>query len=106
MTQSDYNGLFAMEELNYQVVFTRNHFSYTGGVKTIFNDVDFSAMTYSECLTFFERFKHEEFSVYADHIGVGVDECFNDDDNEDDERESCIDGENKDKINDLRNVDA
>ncbi|CAI9291388.1 unnamed protein product [Lactuca saligna] len=60
MAQSEPNGLFAMVELNYQVVFNRNPFSYTGGVKTIFNDVDFSSMTYSEFVTFCERFMHEE----------------------------------------------
>ena len=60
MAQSEPNGLFAMVELNYQGVFNRNPFSYTGGVKTIFNDVDFSSMTYSEFVTFCERFMHEE----------------------------------------------
>ncbi|CAI9265896.1 unnamed protein product [Lactuca saligna] len=107
MAQSEPNGLFAMVELNYQGVFNRNPFSYTGGVKTIFNDVDFSSMTYSEFVTFCERFMHEEYgviSVYVDHIGVGVDGWHDDEDNDDDEHESCIDGENEDNIDELRNV--
>ncbi|CAH1443453.1 unnamed protein product [Lactuca virosa] len=105
----------------------------------MFNDVDFSSMTYSEFVTFLEHFMHEEckklyycepgnslmeglnpisddveydafifyaygtdgvISVYVDHIGVGVDGWF-----DDDERESCIDGENEDNIDELRNVD-
>ncbi|CAH1440541.1 unnamed protein product [Lactuca virosa] len=133
MAQSEPNGLFAMVELNYQGVFTRNLLSYTGGVKTLFNDVDFSSMTYSECVTFFERFMHEDCKklnccepgislmeglnpisddveydafifyayriygkilVYVDCIRVGVDGWFDDEDNDDDGRESCIDGEN------------
>ncbi|CAH1454145.1 unnamed protein product [Lactuca virosa] len=120
MAQSEPNGLFAMVELNYQGVFTRNPFSYTGGVKTVFNDVDFSSMTYSECVTFFEHIIHEDCKklyycepdislmeglnlisddveyvafifdaygtdgvifVYVDHIGVGVDEWVDDEDN-------------------------
>ncbi|CAI9299761.1 unnamed protein product [Lactuca saligna] len=143
MTQSEPNGLFAMVELNYQGVFNQNPFSYTGGVKTIFNDVDFSSLTYSEFVTFCERFMHEEckkfyycepdmslmeglnpilddveysafifdaygtdgvISVYVDHIGVGVDGWHDDEDNDDDEHESCIDGENEDNIDELRNV--
>ncbi|CAH1454104.1 unnamed protein product [Lactuca virosa] len=141
MEQPDPNGLFAMVELNYQGVFTRNLFSYTGGVKTMFNDVDFSSMTFSECVTFFERFMHEEVKkmyycepglspmdglhpisddvefaafifdaygtdgviyVYIDHVGVGVDGWF-DDEEADDDHESCIDGENEDNIDELRN---
>ncbi|CAI9278555.1 unnamed protein product [Lactuca saligna] len=143
MAQSEPNGLFAMVELNYQGVFNRIPFSYTGGVKTIFNDVDFSSMTYSEFVTFCECFMHEEcknfyycepdmsfmeglnpisddveysafifyaygtggvISVYVDHIGVGVYGCHDDEDNDDDEHESCIDGENEDNIDELRNV--
>ncbi|CAI9299908.1 unnamed protein product [Lactuca saligna] len=143
MAQSEPNELFAMVELNYRGVFNRNPFSYTGGVKTIFNDVDFSSMTYSEFVTFCERFMHEEckkfyycepdmsfmeglnpilddveysafifdaygtdgvISVYVDHIGVGVDGWNDDEDNDDDEHESCIDGENEDNIDELRNV--
>lgn len=53
-----------MMELKYQVVFTRNHLSYTGGVKTIFDDLHLSDMTYSECLTFLERFMHEEYKKF------------------------------------------
>ncbi|CAH1433350.1 unnamed protein product [Lactuca virosa] len=141
MAQTDPNGLFAMVELNYQGVFTRNPFFYTVGVKTMFNDVDFSSMTFSECVTFFERFMHEEvkkmyyyesglslmdglnpilddvefvafifdaygadgvISVYIDHVGVGVDGWF-DDEEADDDHESCIDGENEDNIDKLRN---
>nr|KAJ0193793.1 hypothetical protein LSAT_V11C800402570 [Lactuca sativa] len=143
MAQSEPNGLFAMVELNNQGVFNRNPFSYTGGVKTIFNDVDFSSMTYSEFVTFCERFMHEEckkfyyyepdmsfmeglnpisddveysafifdaygtdgvISVYVDHIGVGVDGWHDDEDNDDDEHGSCIDGENEENIDELRNV--
>nr|KAJ0192741.1 hypothetical protein LSAT_V11C800426100 [Lactuca sativa] len=98
----------------------------------------FSSMTYSEFVTFCERFMHEEckkfyycepdmslmeglnpisddveysafifdaygtdgvISVYVDHIGVGVDGW-----HDDDEHESCIDGENEDNIDELRNV--
>ncbi|CAI9276058.1 unnamed protein product [Lactuca saligna] len=143
MAQLESNGLFAMVELNYQGVFNRNPFSYSGGVKTIFNDVDFSSMTYSEFVTFCECFMHEEckkfyycepdmsfmeglnpisddvensafifdaygtdgvISVYVDHIGVGVDGWHDDEDNDDDEHESCIDGENEENIDELRNV--
>ncbi|CAI9303910.1 unnamed protein product [Lactuca saligna] len=143
MAQLEPNGLFAMVELNYQGVFNRNPFSYTGGVKTIFNDVDFSSMTYYEFVTFCERFMHEECKkfyycepdmsfmeglnpisddmeysafifdaygtdgvilVYVDHIGVGVDGWHDDEDNDDDEHESGIDGENEDNIDELRNV--
>nr|KAJ0218340.1 hypothetical protein LSAT_V11C300124680 [Lactuca sativa] len=143
MGQSEPNGVFAMVELNYQGVFNRNPFSCSGGVKTIFNDVDFSSMTYSEFVTFYECFMHEEcktfyycepgnslmeglnpilddveyaafifdaygtdgvISIYVDHIGVSVDGWFNDEDNDDDEHESCINGENEDNIDELRNV--
>ncbi|CAH1420373.1 unnamed protein product [Lactuca virosa] len=143
MAQSEPNGVFAMVELNYQGVFNRNPFSCTGGVKTIFNDVDFSSMTYYEFVTFCECFMHEEckkfyycepgnslmeglnpisddveyvafifyaygtdgvIAVYVDHIGVGVDGWLDDEDNDDDEHESCIDGENEDSIDELRNV--
>ncbi|CAH1447772.1 unnamed protein product [Lactuca virosa] len=41
-------------------------------------------------------------SVYIDHVGVGVDEWF-DDEEGDDDHESCIDGENEDNIYELRN---
>ncbi|CAH1423674.1 unnamed protein product [Lactuca virosa] len=143
MAQLEPNGLFAMVELNYQGVFNRNPFSYTGGVKTMFTDVDFSSMTYYEFVNFFKRFMHEEckkfyycepgnslmegfnpisddveyaafifdaygtdgvISVYVDHTGVGVDGWLDDEDNDDDEHESCIDGENEDTIYELRNV--
>nr|KAJ0218784.1 hypothetical protein LSAT_V11C300131960 [Lactuca sativa] len=143
MAQSEPNRLFAMVELNYQGVFNRNPFSYTGGVKTMFTDVDFSSMTYYEFVNFFERFMHEEckkfyycepgnslmeglnpisndveyvafifdaygtdgvISVYVDHIGVGVDGWLDDDDNDVDEHDSCIDGENEDNIDEVRNV--
>ncbi|CAI9265163.1 unnamed protein product [Lactuca saligna] len=99
-------------------------------------------MTYSEFVTFCERFMHEEckkfyycepdmsfmeglnpisddveysafifdaygtdgvISVYVDHR-VGVDGWHDDEDNDDDEHESCIDGENEDNIDELRNV--
>ncbi|CAI9286061.1 unnamed protein product [Lactuca saligna] len=144
MVQSEPNGLFAMVELNYQCVFTFNLFFYTGGVKNMLKDVDFSSMTYSKCVTFFERFMHEDCKklyycepdvclmeglnpisddveyatfifdayetnciiyVYVDHIGVGVDGWFNDEDNDDDGHEYCIDGENEDNIDELRNVE-
>ncbi|CAH1433344.1 unnamed protein product [Lactuca virosa] len=143
MAESEPNGVFTMVELNYQGVFNRNPFYYTGGVKTIFNDVDFSYMTYFEFVTFCECFMHEEckkfyyyepsnslmeglnpisddveyaafifdaygidgvISVYVDHIGVGVDGWLDDEDNDDDENKSCIDGENEDNIDELRNV--
>ncbi|CAH1436409.1 unnamed protein product [Lactuca virosa] len=138
MAQSEPNGVFAMVELNYLGVFNRNPFSYIGGVKTMFTDVDFSSMTYFEFVTLCEHFMHEEckklyccelsnslmeglnpisddvehaafifdayatdgvISVYVDHIGVGVDGRF-----DDDERESCIDGENEDNIDELSNI--
>ena len=56
MAQSEPNGVFAMVELNYQRVFNRNPFSYTGVVKIMLTDVDFSSMTYHEFVNFFERF--------------------------------------------------
>ncbi|CAI9260540.1 unnamed protein product [Lactuca saligna] len=43
--------------------------------------------------------------IYVDHIGVGVDGWFDDEDNDDDGRDSCIDGENENNIDKLRNVD-
>ncbi|CAI9290886.1 unnamed protein product [Lactuca saligna] len=92
MAQSEPNGVFVMVELNYQGVFNQNPFSYTGGVKTMFTNVDFSSMTYSEFVTFCEHFKHEEsygtdgvIAIYVDHIGVGVGGWF------DGEHEPCID---------------
>ncbi|CAH1427337.1 unnamed protein product [Lactuca virosa] len=110
----------------------------------MFNDVDFSSMTYSQCTTFFKRFMHEDCKklyycepcislvewlnpnsddveyatfifdaygtdgvifVYVDRIGVGFDGWLDDEDNDDDGRESCIDGENEDSIDELRNVE-
>ncbi|CAI9283856.1 unnamed protein product [Lactuca saligna] len=44
--------------------------------------------------------------VELNYQGVFTHEWFDDDDNPNDEHESCIDGENKDNINDLRNMDV
>lgn len=61
MTQPNLDdGMFAIVELNYQGVFTCNPLSYFGGVKSTFNDVNFSTMTYSECVTYLERFMYDE----------------------------------------------
>nr|KAJ0203755.1 hypothetical protein LSAT_V11C500252610 [Lactuca sativa] len=43
-------------------------------------------------------------SVYVDHIGDGFYGWLADEDNDDDEGESCLDGENEDNINELSNV--
>ncbi|CAI9284263.1 unnamed protein product [Lactuca saligna] len=143
MAQLEPNGLCLMVELNYQGAFNRNPLSYTGGVKTMFTDVDFSSMTYYEFVIFYEPFMHKEckkfyyyepgnslmeglnpisndveyaalifdaygtdgvISVYVDHIRVGVDGWLDDEDNDDDEHASCIDGENEDNIDELRKV--
>nr|KAJ0196437.1 hypothetical protein LSAT_V11C700373310 [Lactuca sativa] len=41
--------------------------------------------------------------VYSELVGFGVDGWFVDDEEEDDNHESCIDGENRDNIDELRN---
>lgn len=53
------DGLHPIVELNFKGVFLRNPFSYNHGINFTFNDHDFSGMTYSECITFLERFMQE-----------------------------------------------
>ncbi|CAH1444975.1 unnamed protein product [Lactuca virosa] len=53
------NGLYPVVEINFKDIFLRNPFSYKHGMKFTFNDHDFSGMTYSECITFLERFMQE-----------------------------------------------
>ncbi|CAI9275651.1 unnamed protein product [Lactuca saligna] len=53
------DGLHPIVELNFKGVFLRNPFSYNHGINPIFNDHDFSGMTYGECITFFKRFMQE-----------------------------------------------
>ncbi|CAI9299041.1 unnamed protein product [Lactuca saligna] len=52
-------GLYPIVELNFKGVFLRNPLSYNRGIKFTFNDHDFSGITYSECITFLERFMQE-----------------------------------------------
>nr|KAJ0189816.1 hypothetical protein LSAT_V11C800398970 [Lactuca sativa] len=84
MAQSEPNGVFAIVELNYQ-----------GGLIP-FYDVEYAAFIFDAYGT------DGVISVYVDHIVVGVDGWFDDEDNNDDEHESCIDGENEDNIDELR----
>nr|KAJ0227772.1 hypothetical protein LSAT_V11C100021380 [Lactuca sativa] len=68
------------------------------GLNPISNDVEYVAFIFDAYGT------DGVISVYVDHIGVGVDGWLNDDDNDVDEHESCIDGENEDNIDEVRNV--
>ncbi|CAI9301641.1 unnamed protein product [Lactuca saligna] len=52
-------GPYPIVELNFKCVFLRDPFSYNHGIKFTFKDQDFSGMTYSECITFLERFMQE-----------------------------------------------
>ncbi|CAI9281056.1 unnamed protein product [Lactuca saligna] len=72
--------------------------SFMEGLNPISDDVEYSAFIFDAYGT------DGVISVYVDHIGVGVDEWHDDADNDDDEHESCIDGENEDNIDELRNV--
>ncbi|CAI9276503.1 unnamed protein product [Lactuca saligna] len=114
MAQSVPNGLFAMVELNYQgfVTFCERFMheeckkfyycepdmSLMEGLNPISDDVEYSAFIFDSYGT------DAVISVYVDHIGVGVDGWHDDEDNDDDEHESCIDDENEDNIDELRNV--
>nr|KAJ0224514.1 hypothetical protein LSAT_V11C100036320 [Lactuca sativa] len=64
----------------------------------ISDDVEYAAFI------FYANGIDDVISVYVDHIGVGVDGWFDDEDNNDDEHESFNDGENEDNIYELRNV--
>ncbi|CAI9269290.1 unnamed protein product [Lactuca saligna] len=68
------------------------------GLNPISDDVEYVAFI------FYANGTYGVISVYVDHIGVGVDGWFDDEDNNDDEHESCNDGENEDNIDELRNV--
>nr|KAJ0206120.1 hypothetical protein LSAT_V11C500277050 [Lactuca sativa] len=68
------------------------------GLNPISNDVEYVAFIFYAYRTY------GVISVYVDHIGVGVDGWLDDDDNDVDEHESCIDGENEDNIDEVRNV--
>ncbi|CAI9285005.1 unnamed protein product [Lactuca saligna] len=60
------------------MILTGNPFYYIGGVRTIFNDVDFSSMTYYECVTFFKRFMHEDCKrLYYCEPGISIMEWLN-----------------------------
>ncbi|CAI9274439.1 unnamed protein product [Lactuca saligna] len=65
------------------------------GLNPISDDVEYSAFIFDAYGT------DGVISVYMDHIRVGVDGWLDDEDNE---HESCIDGENEDNIDELRNV--
>nr|KAJ0206594.1 hypothetical protein LSAT_V11C500244760 [Lactuca sativa] len=68
------------------------------GLNPISNDVEYAAFI-------FDAYGIDGvISVYVDHIGVGVDGWLDDEDNDVDEHESCIDGENEDNIDEVRNV--
>ncbi|CAH1436383.1 unnamed protein product [Lactuca virosa] len=69
------------------------------GLNPISDDVEYAAFIFDAYGT------NGIISVYVDHIGVGVDGWFDDEDNDDDACESCIDGENEDNIDELRNVE-
>nr|KAJ0212403.1 hypothetical protein LSAT_V11C400158890 [Lactuca sativa] len=68
------------------------------GLNLISNDVEYGAFIFDAYGT------DGVILVYVDHIGVGVDGWLDDEDNEDNEHDSCIDGENEDKIDELRKV--
>ncbi|KAL7584749.1 uncharacterized protein LOC111920435 [Lactuca sativa] len=68
------------------------------GLNPISNDVEYATFIFDAYGT------DGIISVYVDHIGVGVDGWLDDEDNDDDENESCIDGENEDNLDELRNV--
>nr|KAJ0214871.1 hypothetical protein LSAT_V11C300132940 [Lactuca sativa] len=68
------------------------------GLNPISNDVEYAAFIFDAYGTY------GVISVYVDHIGVGVDGWLDDDDNDVDEHESCLDGENEDNIDEVRNV--
>ncbi|CAI9259569.1 unnamed protein product [Lactuca saligna] len=54
------NGLYPAVKLNFKGVFLQDPFSYNHGIKFTFKDhVFFPGMTYSECITFLERFMQE-----------------------------------------------
>nr|KAJ0211779.1 hypothetical protein LSAT_V11C400183140 [Lactuca sativa] len=74
------------------------YMSLMEGLNPISDDVEYSAFIFDAYGT------DGIISVYMDHIGVGVDGWLDDEDNDDDEHESCIDGENEDNIDELRNV--
>ncbi|CAI9265507.1 unnamed protein product [Lactuca saligna] len=69
----------------------------TEGLNPISNDVEYVAFIFDAYGT------DGVILVYVDHIGVGVDGWLDDEDNDHDEHESCIDGENEDNIDELRN---
>ncbi|CAH1435754.1 unnamed protein product [Lactuca virosa] len=67
------------------------------GLNPISDDVEYAAFI-------FDAYgKDDIIYVYIDHVGVRVNGWFDDDGEEDDDHESCIDGENEDNINELRN---
>ncbi|CAI9269015.1 unnamed protein product [Lactuca saligna] len=114
MTQSNLDdGMFAIVELNYQGVFTRNPLSYFRGVKSTFNDVNFSTMTYSECVTYLERFMYDEIKTLYYYepkksMTNGIRPILNNVDyideeqNEDADNDPCADGvENGDNLKDV-----
>ncbi|CAH1431451.1 unnamed protein product [Lactuca virosa] len=99
------DGLYPIVDLNFKGVFLRNPFSYNHGINFTFNDHDFSGMTYGECITFLERFMQESIKklyycepngkicMYVDHDGQGIEDWFGSDVEEEDEDDSCIDGD-------------
>ncbi|CAH1430792.1 unnamed protein product [Lactuca virosa] len=58
-SMSNPTELYPLVELNFKCVFLRNPFPYNHGIKFTFTDHDFVRMTYSECITFPERFMQE-----------------------------------------------
>ncbi|KAI3778940.1 hypothetical protein L2E82_08330 [Cichorium intybus] len=58
-TNIDPEGVYAVVELNYQGVFRRCPFSYEDGMKFTFTEHDWASMNYAECVTFLEKFMHE-----------------------------------------------
>nr|KAJ0209809.1 hypothetical protein LSAT_V11C400172910 [Lactuca sativa] len=68
------------------------------GLNPILDDVEYATFIFDAYGT------DGVISIYVDHIGVGVDGWLDDKDSDDEEHESCIDGENEDNIDELWNV--
>ncbi|CAI9268583.1 unnamed protein product [Lactuca saligna] len=110
MEQPDPNGLFEMKNQSIECVTFFKCFMHEkckkmyycepclflmDGLNPILDYVEFTALIFDAYGT------DGIIYVYIDNVGVGVDGWFNDDDHE-----SCIDGENEDNICELRNVDV
>nr|KAJ0228553.1 hypothetical protein LSAT_V11C100017830 [Lactuca sativa] len=116
------DGLCPIVELNFKDVFLRNHFSYNHGIISLSMITIF--LTYTECITFLERFMQESIKklYYYEPLKPlisAITVITNDEeyggfifhaygtDEDDDGDDSCIDGgENEDEIDNLIDVDV